>query len=120
MFFISGENQYPDYHEVYSLAADILAAVPDAVIQLDFNGVDTYASLKNTGDCFGYHGNYTLISQHFHNQRALFYTRLLFSGDINAYDASDTKHFSWRARNIAREWFARVKAVLMLPIFMLG
>lgn len=113
VLIISGENQYRDYHEVDSMAADILTAVPDAVIYLDSTGTDTYASLKNAAWRFGSDNSYVFISQHFHNQRALFYARLLFSGDVYALDASDSRNFWWRTRNVIREWIARTKAVFV-------
>jgi len=110
---ISGENQYCDYNEVDSMAADIRAAVQDAEIYLDYDGTSTIATLKNAGDKFGYRSTYTMISQHFHNQRALYYGSLLFDNIPCAFDAADTQQWGWKLRNEIREILARTKCVIM-------
>lgn len=113
VLIISGENQYPDYHEVDSMKVDILRAVPDACIYLDYAGTDTYASLLTTAHRFGLHNSYTIISQHFHNQRAVFLADKFLSSCIVAFDAPDTKNLYWVTRNLFREYLARVKAVFV-------
>ncbi|MDY2942424.1 MAG: ElyC/SanA/YdcF family protein [Paludibacteraceae bacterium] len=117
---ISGENQYADYNEVDSMAADILAAVPDAVLIYDYQGVDTYASMVNAAKSCGDDNTYLIISQRFHNRRAVFYGSLVFCETPVAFprqigmqaNAADTHNLWWRTRNLFRECLARTKAVL--------
>lgn len=122
---ISGENQYADYYEVDSMAIAILVAVPDAALLYDTQGVDTYTSMVNAGNAFtslraacedtnSYATPCLIISQHFHNQRAVFYGSLLFQQPPVAYDAADTQDLWWRTRNLLRECLARTKAVYYL------
>ena len=117
---ISGENQYANYNEVDSMAADILAAVPDAILIYDYQGVDTYASMVNAAKSCGYDNTYLIISQRFHNQRAVFYGSLVFSETPAAFNAADTHNLWWRTRNLFRECLARTKAVLVVPFELLG
>ncbi len=117
---ISGENQYADYNEVDSMAADILAAVPDAILIYDYQGVDTYASMVNAAKSCSYDNTYLIISQRFHNQRAVFYGSLVFSETPVAFNAADTHNLWWRTRNLIRECLARTKAVLVVPFELLG
>ena len=133
---ISGENQYADYNEVDSMAADILAAVPDAILIYDYQGVDTYASMVNAAksptnrdasSCSD-DNTYLIISQRFHNQRAVFYGSLVFRETPVAFprqigmqaNAADTHNLWWRTRNLFRECLARTKAVLVVPFELLG
>jgi len=111
---ISGENLYADYNEVDSMAVALHIAIPDAPLVLDYHGTDTQTSLQTAGEMFGYGSSYTIISQHFHNQRAVVYGSLLFDNTPNAMDAVDTDMMWWRIRNVIREWGARVKAVLFM------
>lgn len=95
------------------MAAEILRAVPYACVYLDYAGTDTYSSLVNTVRCFGLNNSYTIISQHFHNQRALFLADKFLSSSTIAYDAPDTRSSYWVIRNLFREYLARVKAVFV-------
>lgn len=111
VLIISGENLYDDYCEVDSMAADVLSAVPDADIILDKNGINTYASLSKgrkvvTGD------NIIIISQKFHNQRAVYYgSRIWWRETTIAYNAKDTEIWYWNIWRFLRETLARTKAV---------
>lgn len=113
---ISGENLYPDYQEVDSMAAAMeQAGVPIAII--DFNGTNTYTSLNSFGDVFGYRDRLTIISQSFHNQRAVFYGALLFKETPIAYNVQDTNIWYWNVWRYIRETLARTKAVLFIPYY---
>lgn len=114
MLIISGENLYEDYNEVDSMAADIKKRTSCQLpIALDYKGTDTYSSLVNAASRFGTDCRYTIISQHFHNQRALFLANKFLSHHTIAFDASDTSKLYWRTRNFFREWLARTKAVFV-------
>ena len=77
---VSGENLYDDYNEVDSMVLAMEdAGVP--VVMVDYEGRDTYSSLMNYGRSLGFRNpSLTVISQPFHNQRAVFYGTRLFSG----------------------------------------
>ena len=113
---ISGKNLYPDYQEVDSMVAAMeQAGVPIAII--DFNGTNTYTSLNSFGDVFGYRDRLTIISQSFHNQRAVFYGALLFQEIPIAYNVQDTNIWYWNVWRYIRESLARTKAVLFIPYY---
>ena len=111
VLIISGENLYDDYCEVDSMAADVVSAVPNADIILDKDGINTYASLRKgskviTGD------NIIIISQKFHNQRAVYYgSRIWWRETTIAYNAKDTEMWYWNIWRFLRETLARTKAV---------
>lgn len=115
---VSGENLYADYNEVDSMAAALeRAGVPVAFV--DYHGTDTYASLHTFGDFFGCSFSPTIISQHYHNQRAVFYGALVFQETPIAYNAADTDIWYWNLHRVLREVLARTKAVLAIPCHIL-
>ena len=109
---ISGENLYDDYFEVDSMVlAMSTAGVPICLI--DTYGTDTYTSLRRMHAFDKYkNGNITIISQHFHNQRAQYYGIRFYGSPLIAYDATDTDIWYWNIWRITRESLARTKAVL--------
>lgn len=115
---VSGENLYDDYNEVDSMVVALeKAGVP--VIQTDNHGTNTYTSLNNYGNTFGYSfPSLTVISQPFHNQRAVYYGSLLFHEPIIAYNAADTDIWYWNIWRFIRESLARTKAVLATPFYL--
>lgn len=113
---VSGENLYADYNEVDSMAAALeRAGVPVAFV--DYHGTDTYASLHTFGDFFGRSISPTIISQHYHNRRAVFYGALVFCETPIAYNAADTDIWYWNLYRMSREFLARTKAVLAMPYY---
>lgn len=113
---ISGENDEDGYREVYQMWVDIKAVIPNARIIIDDKGSNTWASLINLRDMHGCSYSVTIISQEFHNQRAIFLGSLLFYDTPIAYNARDTHNAWWKVRNSVREWFARTKEVILAPI----
>lgn len=112
--FISGENQYPDFYEVDSMAsALIFAGVPKENIVIDTLGRDTETSLLHAKELSLLGDRFTIISQHFHNERALFYANHIGLRAI-AFDADDTNITLWRIRNFIREIGARMKAIYIV------
>lgn len=115
---VSGENLYADYNEVDSMVAALeRAGVPVAFV--DYHGTDTYASLHTFGDFFGRSSSPTLISQHYHNRRAVFYGAFVFRETPIAYNAADTDIWYWNLHRVLREVLARTKAVLTIPCHIL-
>ena len=83
--------------------------VPDSVITLDYDGQRTLKSIANIKSMDI--DSITIISQHYHNERALL---LADSYDVDAiaYNATLPDIFSKRVKNFAREFLARVKVWL--------
>ncbi len=115
---VSGEKLYDDYNEVDSMVVALEKAGVQ-VIQIDYHGKDTYTSLNNYGSTFGYsYPSLTIISQPYHNQRAMYYGVHLFYQPIIAYNAQDTNIWYWNIWRSIRESLARTKAVLLTPHYL--
>lgn len=109
---VSGDNQLKEYNEPrFMLKALIKEGIPESAITMDFAGFRTLDSIVRCREVFGQQ-KITIISQKFHNQRALFLAnhRKL---DAVGYNAQDVPlAWSWKVR--FREYLARCKAVLDL------
>lgn len=83
--------------------------VPDSIITLDYGGLRTLNSIVNVKS-MGI-DSITIISQHYHNERALL---LADSHDVDAiaYNATLPTSISKRVKNFSREFLARVKVWL--------
>ena len=69
---VSGDNSLIEYNEPRDMKrALILLGVPDSCITLDFAGFRTFDSVVRSKKVFG-QDKITVISQKFHNERALF------------------------------------------------
>ncbi len=114
---VSGENLYEDYYEVDSMVVALKGAgVPIQFI--DPYGTDTYTSLRRVAALEGKSASITIISQHFHNQRALFYGSLLYVETPIAFNALDTDIWYWDIWRLVRESLARTKAILAMPFYL--
>ena len=114
---VSGENLYEDYYEVDSMVVTLKdSGVP--IRMVDPYGTDTYTSLRRLGAFDGYSTSVTIISQHFHNQRAVFYGAFLYDEAPIAYNAQDTDIWYWDIWRFVRESLARTKAVLVMPYYL--
>lgn len=114
--FISGEDDLEGYNEVAQMAADISHVVPAHRIIIDNQGVNTWASLTNFGDMFGYSNSVTIISQHFHNQRALYLGHMLYNAPVVACNADNTHNVWFILYHSLREFLARTKEVVLTPL----
>lgn len=104
---VSGDNRKNNYNEPKQMRADLIkAGVPSERIQPDYAGLRTLDSVLRMDKVFG-HQNYTLISQKFHNERAVFLARAKGQTPI-AFNAADPDIMF---RVLLREVLARVKAV---------
>lgn len=114
---VSGENLYEDYYEVDSMVVALNnSGVP--IRMVDPYGTDTYTSLRRLGAFEGCSTSLTIISQHFHNQRAVFYGAFLYDEAPIAYNAQDTDIWYWDIWRFVRESLARTKAVLAMPFYL--
>lgn len=107
---ISGDNSKSTYSEPDEMKADLVAAgIPDSVIYLDFAGFSTYDSMVRAKKVFGL-SEFIVISQDFHNQRAVYIAR---QNDIDAigFNVKKVAFRKWRLKMELREVLARVKAV---------
>ena len=84
--------------------------VPENIIIEDPKGLKTQASINNCKDVY-HQTDVIIVSQGFHNLRALFYAR---NKDMNAlgFDAQDVLSNKSYYRNQSREFLARVLAVV--------
>lgn len=103
---ISGDNGTKEYNEPEDMQhALIQRGIPASKITLDYAGFDTYDSVLRADKIFG-QKQFIVISQRFHNQRAVYIARR-FGIDAWGYNAKD---FKSGIRTQVREYFARVKA----------
>ncbi len=107
---LSGDNHIKGYDEPSDMREALIAlGVPDSCIILDYAGFRTLDSVVRCNEVFG-EDSITIISQEFHNQRAVFIAN---KNSINAiaFNAQEVnKNYSLKTR--VREYFARVKCVL--------
>lgn len=109
---ISGDNSRKEYNEPQDMKDELIKkGIPENRIYLDYAGFRTFDSVYRVKEIFG-QTSFTIISQEFHNQRAIYIANQLQlntvgfnSKDVDAYNGFKTK---------LREKFARVKVMLDL------
>src|SRR5215472_12449144 len=107
---VSGDNHTQSYDEPLDMKnALVEMGVPKDRIYLDYAGLRTLDSVVRVKQIF-LQANVTIVSQHFHNQRAIF---LASHHGIDAigFDAPDVA-MEYALKTLVREQFAKVKAVL--------
>jgi SanA protein len=111
---VSGDNSRKKYNEPAQMRDDLIKkGVPRNCIFLDYAGFRTLDSVVRAKEIFG-QTKMTIISQAFHNKRALFIAK--GKGiDAVAYNAkSVSKKYGWKVH--VRELFARVKLLIDLYV----
>ncbi len=112
---VSGDNATPYYNEPVRMRRDLIKqGVPKRKIYLDFAGFRTLDSVVRAKNIFGLK-KYTIISQRFHLERALFLARAS-GADAIGFVAKDFKGTKAAMRMLFREYAARVKAFLDIYI----
>lgn len=107
---ISGAKYDKGYDEPEAMRKELVSrGLPDSIITLDGEGFRTINSVVRTKELFGI-DSVTVITQQFHNERALFLAKHI-GIDAIAYNAANTSSRRWKLLMIGRECFARVKAV---------
>lgn len=109
---VSGDNSRKGYDEPTDMLNSLMeAGVPEDKIYLDYAGFSTLDSVVRAKAIFGQE-NITIVSQKFHNERALY---LASKHGIKAvgYNAQDVSKNLSRSMQI-REYLARVKMMLDL------
>lgn len=107
---ISGDNSKVDYDEPTDFKNELISkGIPENKIFLDYAGFRTLDSVVRAKLVFGLN-NFTLISQQFHNERALYLAR---KNGINAiaYNAKDVPN-KYGIKVKIREYFARTKVFI--------
>jgi SanA protein len=107
---ISGARRGDAYDETAAMREELIKrGVPDSILTLDGEGFRTIASIKRAKEVFDA-DTLTIISQQFHNERALFMAQ--HNGmDAIAYNAANTTSRKWKIIMMGRECLSRVKAV---------
>ena len=112
---VSGDNHTKTYDEPEDMKQALIAAgVPDSCIFLDYAGFRTFDSIIRCWKVFG-QSQFIVISQPFHNERAIFIGRH-YGLWVSAYNAEEVTK-SYGLRTHLREYLARVKAVFDVYIF---
>jgi SanA protein len=104
---VSGDNSQKDYNEPEEMKNELIkAGVPAERIFEDFAGFRTLDSVVRAKEIFG-QNSYIIISQQFHNERAVYLAR---KNGIEAfgYNAADVNKYAGFKTN-AREKLARAK-----------
>jgi len=111
---ISGDNSRKDYNEPEMFKQDLMKkGIPEDKIYLDYAGFRTLDSVVRAKKIFGQH-KITLISQQFHNERAIYICKNkgIDAIGFNAKDVSLRYGFKIKVR----EKFARLKMMIDLYI----
>ena len=107
---VSGDNSLKEYNEPKHMRQALMkAGIPDSCITMDFAGFRTLDSVVRCKRVFG-QDKITIISQKFHNHRALFIANQKGVKAI-AFNAKDVP-FQVSLKTKLREWLARCKAIL--------
>lgn len=109
-FIVSGARRSQWYDEPEAMRKALLnRGLPDNILILDGKGFHTIASIVRAKEVFSV-DSLTIISQEFHNERAIFMAN--HNGvDAIAYNAANTSSCKWKIIMMGRECMSRVKAV---------
>ena len=104
---ISGDNSTKNYSEPEDMQAELIKrGIPADKIVLDFAGFRTLDSVVRAKEIFG-QNSFIIISQKFHNERAIFLARK-YGIEAYGFNAKDVnKYFGFKTK--VREYFARAK-----------
>lgn len=111
---ISGDNSKKDYNEPLDMKNELIKnGIPEDKIYLDYAGFRTYDSVIRLDKIFG-QKSFTIISQDFHNRRAIYIAK---QKDLQAigFNAKDVDMFNGFKTKL-REKFARVKVFVDILI----
>jgi SanA protein len=104
---VSGDNHWVNYNEPDMMRKELIKrGIPSNKIYMDFAGFRTFDSMIRCHEVFG-QTSFTVISQKFHNQRAVYIARHL-GLEVVGFNARDVE-LSESFKTLIRECFARVK-----------
>ena len=107
---VSGDNSQPNYNEPEDMMNELVSrGIPKEKIFMDFAGLRTLDSVVRAKEIFGQQA-FIIISQEFHNERAVFLARKhgIEAFGFNAQDVNKNAGF----KTNLREYFARAKVFL--------
>lgn len=107
---VSGDNSQPNYNEPEDMMNELVSrGIPKEKIFMDFAGLRTLDSVVRAKEIFGQQA-FIVISQEFHNERAVFLARKhgIEAFGFNAQDVNKNAGF----KTNLREYFARAKVFL--------
>lgn len=108
---VSGDNRFKYYNEPKAMTEALLEqCIPETRIIQDYAGRRTFDSVVRAHQIFKLQ-SFTIISQKWHNKRALFLANNKGYNAI-AYNAQDLKNNHFEIRMMLRESAARVKALI--------
>ncbi len=111
---ISGDNSRKEYDEPNTMKQDLMKkGIPEDKIYLDYAGFRTLDSVVRCKEIFN-QSKITIISQKFHNQRAIFIAQH-YNIDAIGFNAQDVSVY-WGFKTRMREHLARVKVMIDLLI----
>lgn len=113
---VSGDNSVMEYNETRDMKNELVKmGIPEDRIVEDFAGFSTLDSVIRAKEVFG-QDSLTIISQEFHNQRAIFIGKNhdIYSLGFNAKNVPKR----YGTVTVTREYFARVKA--LIDVYVLG
>lgn len=109
---VSGDNRKKTYNEPQAMKEALMErGVPEEAIYLDYAGFRTLDSVVRARDVFG-QDSFTVVSQRFHNERAVFIAMQKGIDAIGLNAADVNRHYGFLTR--VREYFARCKVFLDL------
>ncbi len=112
---LSGNNDSQYYNEPQDMKQALLKlGIPENVMTLDYSGFRTFDSVMRCREVFN-QDNFTIISQNFHNARALYIAQEEGMNAI-AFAAQDVPG-GYSYRTLLREYLARPKAVMDVHLF---
>ncbi|AEU09122.1 vancomycin high temperature exclusion protein [Blattabacterium sp. (Cryptocercus punctulatus) str. Cpu] len=110
---VSGDNREKNYNEPKMMKKELIKkGIPDYFIYEDFFGISTIHSVLRVYKIFN-QKKFTIISQKFHNERAIFIGNCL-GLDIIGFNAKNIS-FDWKIQ--IREIFARIKVIWDIFLF---
>lgn len=108
-YFIVSGNREPHYNEPKIMEKDLInRGVPNYLIYKDYSGLRTLDSVIRAYIIFG-QKKYTVISQKFHNERAIFIADIL-GLKVIGYNAENPLIYNYK-KLYFREALARIKAL---------
>ncbi len=111
---VSGDNGSRHYDETTAMKEALVAAgVPEPCVYGDYAGFRTLDSVVRADKIFG-QKEIVVVSQRFHNERAVFLARR-HGIDAVAFNAADVKGARGLKTHL-REWLARLRAVLDVTV----
>lgn len=112
---VSGDNHHVTYDEVGAMKVSLIeAGVPEERIYCDYAGFRTIDSIIRAKAIFGLR-NVTVISQKFHNERAIYLAENK-GMDAIGFNATDVRGEESNLKMKIREKFSRIKAVFDVNI----